>query len=114
MTEQLVSATHGQNCGTFGDRRGQRLALGAGEVGEDPRLVAILAAAHEQQVTTTQVGGTGTDGQHLDVDPPPPRPTLEGTHVADVAVDVHRLRVEMADAQRPAHERPPAPSGAAQ
>src|SRR5438309_7871312 len=75
-----------------------------GEVAEDARLVAVLPAAHEEQVVLVQLGRTRADGQHLDIDAAPSGPLHQGADVADVAVDVHGVGVEVPDAQGPAHD----------
>ena len=105
MAEQLVAAADREHRHPAVDRALERGALVLGEVGEDAALVAVLAAPHEEEVAGLEVGGAGLDRHHLDLDAPPLGAATEAADVADVPIDGHGARIEVAEAQRAAHPR---------
>src|SRR5713101_2052322 len=72
LPEQLVAAADREHDGAAIDRRANRLDFVPSRVGEDQFLVAVLAAAPEDEVDVGEIGRwTPPDGSHLDGDPAP-------------------------------------------
>jgi hypothetical protein len=81
-----------------------RVALGLDHVARHGRLVAVLAAAHVEEVVRSGVDRLpqARPGQ-LEPEPAPLAPRAQHRDVAAVGIDVHQLGVERADAQRRGH-----------
>jgi hypothetical protein len=100
MAEQLVAAAHGKDGGARCDRRLQRLALRLHEVAGDQRLVAVLAAAHVEEVVRLGVDRLSRPGgRKLEADAAPLAAALEHRDVAAVGIDVHVVGIQPHDAQ---------------
>ncbi len=77
-----------------------RVALDGGEVLRAQRLVAVLAAAHVEEVVRVGVDLLARIGAaELERDPAPFAAPLQEQQVAAVGVDVHQVRVQRADPQ---------------
>ena len=82
----------------------QRVALGGRHVAGHRHLVAILAAAHVDQVVGRRVERlSDARGGQLEADAAPLAARAQDGDVAAIGVDVHELRVERAHAQRGGH-----------
>src|SRR5688572_27970464 len=79
----------------------QRLALGGGHVVGHRGLVAVLAAADEEEVVGVGVERVAqAGGCQIEAEPAPFAAGPQHGDVAAVGVDVHQLGVEAADPQR--------------
>ena len=102
--EQLVAAADRQDHGAVVGRRVERIALRGEHVAGDRHLVAVLAAAHVEEVVRVRIETVGQRGAgQLEAKPAPLAARPEHRQVAAVRVDVHQLRVERAHAQDRGH-----------
>ena len=101
VAEQLIAAAHGQHDRTAVRRPVERLALGIGHVARDGDLVAVLAAAHVEEVVGVAVERLPEARRGvLEAEAAPLAAGAEHRDVAAVGVDVHQLGVEREDPQR--------------
>src|SRR5258708_20352322 len=87
VAEQLVAAADGEDRHPGSQGALQRAALVLGEVGEDAALVAVLAAAHEEEVAALEVGGSRPAGPPPDPDAPPLRAAAPPSPRAPLPLD---------------------------
>jgi hypothetical protein len=101
VAQQLVAAAHGEHHRSSAGRRVQGLALGGRHVVSHRDLVAVLAAAHVEEVVSVRVERRLEAGRSvLESDAAPLAARAQDRDVAAIGVDVHQLRVERADPQR--------------
>src|SRR4051794_20017832 len=100
VAEQLVSAANSQHDGTAAGGGMKRLLLGLDHVVRTQRLVAILSAAHVEEIVRVRVHRlVDRRARELEADPAPLAAGAEQLHVAAVRVDVHELGIQRAHAQ---------------
>src|SRR5438132_8089444 len=102
LAQQLIAAADRQQRRAVFDGLADSLAFLTQEIGRDHRLLAILAAAEEDQVCLGRIERV-SQGQLLDfeLDTPPLRSTPERQHVAAIAIDAHQVRVEVNEPNLP-------------
>ncbi len=94
--EELVAAADGQGGHPLLDGLPERLALHVDEVGGDAPLLAVLAAAHEDEVVSLGVEPVAeVELVDLEVDAARLAAAAQADDVAAVAVEVHQLGVEV-------------------
>jgi hypothetical protein len=95
--EQLVAAAHGEDHRAACGRLLQGLAL-LDQIGRHQRLLAVLAAAHVEEVVLARRDRVAeVDRPVLEADPAPGRASLQDGDVAAVRVDVEVVGVQVAD-----------------
>ena len=101
VAEQLVAAADGEHDRAAVGRGVEGVALGGDHVVRDGDLVAVLAAAHVEEVVGVRVERLAEARRGvLEAEAAPLAAGAQHRDVAAVGVDVHQLGVERADPQR--------------
>ena len=101
VAEQLVAAAHGEHHGAAVGRAVEGVALRLGHVVGHGGLVAVLAAAHVEEVVRVRVERLAeARGGMLEAEPAPLAARAQHGDVAAVGVDVHQLGIEREHPQR--------------
>ena len=101
VAQQLVAAAHGQHDRAAVGGAVEGVALRLGHVVGHGHLVAVLPAAHVEEVMSIRVERLAeARGRVLEAKPAPLAASAQHGDVAAVGVDVHQLRVEREHPQR--------------
>src|SRR5918996_4489536 len=102
--EQLVPAADREHDGSAVGRGVERVALRGHHVARHEHLVAVLAAAHVEEVVRVRVERLAqARGGKREADAAPLAAGAEHRDVPAVGIDVHEIGIEPADAERVAH-----------
>src|SRR4051812_30085780 len=100
VAEELIAAADSQDDGVAFRGGVQRVLLRLDHVAGAERLIAILAAAHVEEVVRVRVDALADRrAGELEADAAPFAARPQQLHVAAVGIDVHELWIERADAQ---------------
>ena len=98
--EHLVAAADGQKRLAVSDGGLDLVALSGFQVGQKHLLLKVLTAADEKQVELREIRLLADrDLRHLGADAAPLQTAAHAENVAPVAVEVQKVRVQVADAQ---------------
>ena len=98
--EHLVAAADGQKRLAVGDGSLDLAAFSGFQVGQEHLLLKVLTAADEKQVKLREIRLLADrDLRHLGADAAPLQAAAHTENVAPVAIEVQKVRVQVADAQ---------------
>ena len=98
--EHLIAAADGQKRLAVGNGSLDLAALSGAQIGQEHLLLKVLTAADEKQIKLCEICLLADrDPRHLGVDAAPLEAAAQTQEVAPVAVEVQKIRVQMADAQ---------------
>ena len=98
--EHLVAAADGQKRLAVGDGSLDLAAFSGFQVGQEHLLLKVLTAADEKQVKLREICLLADrDLRHLGADAAPLQAAAHAENVAPVAIEVQKVRVQVADAQ---------------